>query len=119
MYDEAAFNEFILASPLSRVSSFYKSWISPMLRADHRIVFTHGDLHPRDALVVDSPDGGVHISGIIDWEANGFYPDQWEHLKALNTRDTRDESDWWIRLPSSATGYDREIAVDHLERSLV
>jgi aminoglycoside phosphotransferase len=118
--DEAAFNEFLLSSPQSRISSSYRNWIASMLRTDHRIVFTHGDLHPRNILVADSPDGGVCVSGIVDWEASGFYPEYWEHLKALNTRDTRDESDWWTHLPSSVVGYDQEIAVDRLlERSLV
>ena len=91
-----------------------------MLWTDHEIVSTHGDLYLRNILVADSPDGGVYASGIVDWEASGFYPEYWEHLKALNTRDTRDESDWWIHLPSSIVGYDQEIAVDRLlEQSLV
>jgi len=120
VHDEVAFNKFLLTSPQPRISSSYKSWIASMLRTDHRIVFTHGDLHPRNILVVDSPDGGVRLSGIIDWEASGFYPEYWEHLKALNTRDVRDESDWWTHLPSSVIGYDQEIAVDRLlERSLI
>ena len=119
VHDEAAFNRFLLISPQSRISSGYKNWIASMLRTDHRIVFTHGDLHPRNVLVTDSPDGGVCLSGIIDWEASGFYPEYWEHLKALNTRDIGDESDWWTHLPSSIVGYDQEIAVDRLlERSL-
>lgn len=119
VHDEVAFNKFLLTSLQSRISSSYKSWIASMLRTDHRIVFTHGDLHPRNILVTDSPDGGVRLSGIIDWEASGFYPEYWEHLKALNTRNIRDESDWWTHLPSSVVGYDQEIAVDRLlERSL-
>jgi len=120
VHDEVAFNKFLLTSPRSRISSGYKSWIASMLRTDHRIVFTHGDLHPRNILVADSPDGGVYLSGIIDWEASGFYPEYWEHLKALNTRDTRDESDWWAHLPPSVVGYNQEIVVDRLlERSLI
>jgi len=120
VHDEAAFNEFLLASPQSRVSNCYKSWIKSMLRTDHRIVFTHGDFHPRNIMVVDSEDGGVSLSGILDWEASGLYPEYWEYLKALNTRDTRDESDWWTYLPPAIVGYDHEVAIDRLlERSLV
>ena len=89
VHDETAFNEFLLSSPQSRVSNSYKSWIKSMLRTDHRIVFTHGDFHPRNIMVVDLEDGGVSLSGILDWEASGLYPEYWEYLKALNTRDTR------------------------------
>jgi len=120
IYDEAAFNQFLLTSPQSRVSNGYKTWIASMLRTDHRIVFTHGDFHPRNIMVVVSRDGGISLSGILDWETSGFYPEYWEHLKAFNTRDARDESDWWSHLPPSIVGYDQEIAIDRLlERSLV
>lgn len=120
VHDEAAFNEFLLTSPQSRVSNGYKSWIKSILRTDHCIVFTHGDLHPRNIMVVDLEDGGVSLSGILDWEASGFYPEYWEYLKALNTRSTRDESDWWTHLPSVIVGYDSEVAIDRLlEWSLV
>jgi aminoglycoside phosphotransferase len=115
VHDEAAFNEFLLtAAPRSQIWSSYRTRIVSMLRTDHRIVFTHGDFHPRNILVVDSPGGGICLSGIIDWETSGFYPEYWEHLKALNTRDPWDESDWWTHLPSSIVGYDQEIAVDGL-----
>lgn len=120
VHDEATFNQFLLTSSQPRVSNGYKSWIASMLRTDHRIVFTHGDFHPRNIMVMDLQDGGVSLSGILDWEASGFYPEYWEHLKALSTRDTRDESDWWSHLPPAIVGYDQEIAIDRLvERSLV
>ena len=71
-------------------------------------------------MVVGLEDGGVSLSGILDWEASGFYPEYWKYLKALNTRDARDESDWWIHLPSAIIGYDHEVAIDRLlERGLV
>ncbi|RMZ90126.1 hypothetical protein DV736_g2651, partial [Chaetothyriales sp. CBS 134916] len=39
--------------------------------------FAHSDLYPKNILV--SPDG--HITGIIDWEYAGWYPDYWEYTK--------------------------------------
>ena len=114
VHDEATFNRFLLSSPQPRISSGYKAWIESMLRTNHRIVFTHGDLHPRNIMVADSQDGGIILSGLLDWEASGFYPEYWEHLKAVNTRDTRDDSDWWSHLPPAIVGYDQEIAVDRL-----
>jgi len=76
------FNELLLTSPPSRISHGYKRWIASMLRTDHHIVFTHGDLRPQNILVVDLTDGGVYLSGVIDWKASGFYPEYWERLKA-------------------------------------
>ena len=72
-------------------------------------------------MVADSQDGRISlVSGILDWEASGFYPEcDWEHLKAVNTRDARDDSGWWSHLPPAIVGYDQEIAIDRLlERSL-
>lgn len=46
-------------------------------RTGHQIVFTHGDLNMRNILVHNGK-----LSGIIDWETAGWYPDYWEHTKA-------------------------------------
>jgi aminoglycoside phosphotransferase len=48
-------------------------------RSDHRIVFTHGDINMRNILV-DEKSG--RLSGIVDWETAGWYPDYWECTKA-------------------------------------
>ncbi|KAF4634077.1 hypothetical protein G7Y89_g4030 [Cudoniella acicularis] len=45
-------------------------------RADHRILFTHSDLNMRNILVKDGK-----ISGIVDWENAGWYPEYWEYTK--------------------------------------
>lgn len=47
-------------------------------------------------VIIDTPDGGMELSGIIDWEASGYYPEYWEHLKAVNTRTIKDTSDWSV-----------------------
>jgi thiamine kinase-like enzyme len=44
----------------------------------HHIVFTHGDLQLRNIMVKDG-----NVSGIIDWELSGWYPEYWEFSKAL------------------------------------
>lgn len=58
---------------------------------------------------MDDPDGMVRISGIIDWEMGGWYPEYWEMYKALNTRGGDDDSDWWDHLPEVILGFDREV----------
>ncbi|KAF8851619.1 kinase-like protein [Acephala macrosclerotiorum] len=47
-----------------------------MHRTDHKIVFTHADLNMRNILVKDG-----RISGIVDWENAGFFPEYWEYTK--------------------------------------
>ncbi len=83
-------------------------------------MFTHADLHPRNVMVIiDTPDGGMELSGIIDWEASGYYPEYWEHLKAVNTRTIKDTSDWWDYLPPSILGYDHDLVLDRVIESSI
>jgi aminoglycoside phosphotransferase len=43
----------------------------------HEIVFTHGDLNPRNILAENGK-----ITGIVDWENAGWFPEYWEYTKA-------------------------------------
>ncbi|KAK3375653.1 hypothetical protein B0T24DRAFT_205006 [Lasiosphaeria ovina] len=56
-------------------------------RQGHRILFTHADLNPRNILVdqVTRTDGstGWSVTGIVDWESTGHYPEYWEYTKAM------------------------------------
>ncbi|PSS03225.1 kinase-like domain-containing protein [Coniella lustricola] len=56
-------------------------------RQGHQIVFTHADLNPRNILVGHGlqADGSVGwgITGIVDWEMAGYYPEYWDYTKAL------------------------------------
>jgi len=58
-----------------------------MKKLPHRILFTHGDLKPHNILVKDG-----HITGFLDWESAGWYPDYWDFTTAL--RFTR-KNFWW------------------------
>ncbi|KAK0733034.1 hypothetical protein B0T26DRAFT_736119 [Lasiosphaeria miniovina] len=53
----------------------------------HRILFTHADLNPRNILVdqVTRTDGstGWSVTGIVDWESPGHYPEYWKYTKAM------------------------------------
>jgi thiamine kinase-like enzyme len=53
----------------------------------HEILFTHGDISPRNIMVRDG-----HIAAIIDWQYAGWYPEYWEFVKALKTANWR--IDW-------------------------
>ncbi|RDH35395.1 hypothetical protein BDQ94DRAFT_158235 [Aspergillus welwitschiae] len=106
---------------------------------ERELMMIHADLHPRNIMVTLTPcspdtnevDGlclqgstaltgtddllseQVTITGIIDWEMCGWYPEYWEYLKALNTPFGGGEfDDWWKYLPPIIGTWPREHAVD-------
>ncbi|KAK6949581.1 hypothetical protein Daesc_009664 [Daldinia eschscholtzii] len=81
VYDETR-GDFV--GPFSAEAEFNKILRSPHIpdivhRDGHKIVFTHGDINLRNVLV-DEKSG--RLSGIVDWETAGWYPDYWEYTKA-------------------------------------
>ncbi|KAF8252535.1 kinase-like protein [Wilcoxina mikolae CBS 423.85] len=114
---EAEFNDFLVSTPLPRIGGLYQALMRSKLKDDHRVVITHGDLHPRN-IIVDKNGEEIKITGIVDWEYGGWYPEHWEYLKALNTISTLAEDEerslieWWKYLPECLSGYDKEWAVD-------
>ena len=44
----------------------------------HRVVFSHGDLHINNILVHNG-----RLSGLIDWECAGWYPEYWDYTIAI------------------------------------
>jgi len=126
---EAEFNDFLLQHPKKTVTPWVKMLRSSM-KDDHRIVMTHGDLHPRNIMVTLDDDQAVpvqsgvmytqhkvvRVSSIIDWEAAGWYPESWEFVKAVRMIDPRGPlSDWIDFLPTDAIGYfPMEFSIDRL-----
>jgi aminoglycoside phosphotransferase len=47
-----------------------------------KICLTHGDLNLGNIIIFGSP-GSRKISGIVDWEQSGWYPEYWEYCKLL------------------------------------
>lgn len=65
----------------------YADTLLSMLAQSKVSHFTHGDVAPRNILV----DESCRITGIIDWELAGWYPEYWEYANIM--KPTRDE-DW-------------------------
>ena len=76
--DEASFDDFLVASAEIFMDETKLPDIRSRMREDHRIVFTHGDLAPRNILVQ-----GGRIVALIDWEQSGWCPEHWELVKAM------------------------------------
>jgi len=77
---EIAFNESLHFLLKKRLPDLFALMIVRGLGHEHRFVFTHADLTPRNIIVRNGK-----LEAIIDWEFAGFYPEYWEYAKALYT----------------------------------
>ena len=111
---EGEFNDFLCSDPRRTATPWIKM-LRSFLKEDHRLVRTHGDLHPRNIMVewVEGEEGGpaeqtdkrIRITSLIDWDLGGWYPEYWEFVKALATLDLRSPlADWCDYLPVEAIG---------------
>ncbi|KAH8761195.1 kinase-like domain-containing protein [Diaporthe sp. PMI_573] len=61
-------------------------------RSSGRFVLTHGDLSPRNIMVEDGK-----ITGIVDWERSGFFPEYAEYAFAMKLCHKFQSSEkWWV-----------------------
>ena len=97
------FEDFIFSNPLFGGSVYIKLLRSMSQSHTPRIFRSHGDLRPANILVLPDQQGNYSISGIVDWEMSGFYPDDWESVKATNTMAPQEEDDWYLHLPACAS----------------
>ncbi|TEY60794.1 hypothetical protein BOTCAL_0176g00160 [Botryotinia calthae] len=77
-----------------------------MHRTDHKIFFTHSDLNMRNILVKDGK-----ISGIVDWENSGWYPEYWEYTKCRFSVKIHKR---WVKMTDETfeNKYEEELAID-------
>ncbi|RMZ75099.1 hypothetical protein DV738_g5654, partial [Chaetothyriales sp. CBS 135597] len=99
-------NNLAPCGPFTSVAEFHDYLVAPIkkcprpewavkyrqrLNDNYNTRFTHADLSWENILV--DPDTGT-ITGIIDWEMAGFWPEWWEYRKAmLGSRQL-----WWAQL---------------------
>ena len=87
--DEIEFNDYLIASLVPSTPPALRGAFLRRLGTCHRVVFTHGDLAPRNIIVRDGK-----IVGLLDWEDAGWYPECWEYVKFFQRTGT-DVRDWW------------------------
>ncbi|OJD25358.1 hypothetical protein ACJ73_03271 [Blastomyces percursus] len=66
-------------------------------------VFTHGDFRRENIMVKQDPynNDAYLVTGIIDWEDSGFYPEYYESTMLTCNLSLVDENDWYLYLPES------------------
>ena len=76
---------------------YTKEQLLEMLPRSKTCVFTHGDVAPRNIMVDEKND--FKITGIIDWELAGWYPEYWEYI---NIHKPSMDKDWQIWMEKTA-----------------
>ncbi|CRG88899.1 hypothetical protein PISL3812_05934 [Talaromyces islandicus] len=78
----------------------------------HRILFTHGDLKHHNILVQNG-----RVTGFLDWESAGWYPEYWEFTTALKATQ---KAFWWYDFVIGLGGnaYEAELDCEHALTSL-
>jgi len=104
---ESDFNGFLIAPvrrcPRQELVVYYLG----QLVNNHKIVFTHADLCGDHVLI--EPTTGK-ITGIIDWEMAGWWPDYWEYTKSLFGNKYEP---WWTTLvPKVLHPYRHELQIE-------
>jgi serine/threonine protein kinase len=110
------FNEYLLAPARNSFASeaIYqeKLRIARKLQLLQRpgVKFTHGDIKHHNILV----DEEGHITGFLDWESAGWYPQFWEYTTALRFLP---KGFWWCEFLMKA-GAERYLEESECERAL-
>lgn len=97
----AEFENFLFSSSHSGGLVFVEllRQLSPYLPSPTNIVFTHGDLRPDNITVEMVDHGQCVITGLLDWEYSGFYPEYYEAVRCTNCLTPYEDNDWFLFLP--------------------
>ncbi|RAK82938.1 phosphotransferase enzyme family protein [Aspergillus costaricaensis CBS 115574] len=75
-FNNAIINAYQDTAPKRHVKNVLVGMLASQKR--HNIVFTHGDFRHPNIMVNDG-----NVTGIVDWEFSGWFPEHWEFVKAL------------------------------------
>ncbi|OJJ48031.1 hypothetical protein ASPZODRAFT_115452 [Penicilliopsis zonata CBS 506.65] len=98
------FEDFLSSSPQAHSSIFVEllrqlSLLSQSQTSLLKVVFTHGDLRPDNIMIEMGEDNQLTVSGLLDWEYSGFYPEYYEAVRCTNCLAPCDRNDWYLFLP--------------------
>lgn len=75
--DEESFNNYRQERVRTKRGDNAASRVASLQKSGHRFVLAHGDLSDRNIFVKDGK-----ITGLVDWEFSGWYPEYWEAVQA-------------------------------------
>ncbi|GKZ22967.1 hypothetical protein AbraIFM66951_001488 [Aspergillus brasiliensis] len=100
-FDNAIISAYQSRAPKRHIKNVLAGMLS---HKRHDTVFTHGDLRHRNIMVDNE-----NITGIVDWEFSGWYPEYWEFSRALSVWQW--QNDWTEYLAQVLEPYYAEYAV--------
>ena len=74
----AQFHDFITSKVYAQINKDYVSFLRSQFNDNSRLLFMHADLVDRNIIVENGK-----ISGIVDWEWAGYYPEHWDFVKFM------------------------------------
>lgn len=89
-FDNWCIDRLLTRNPITRFN-WRKRLASERRHSSGRFVLTHGDLSPANIMV----DKGI-VTGIIDWDRSGFYPEYAEYAFAIGLY--HNHEDWWLEV---------------------
>ncbi|RDW81313.1 aminoglycoside phosphotransferase family protein [Aspergillus mulundensis] len=98
-FDELQFSAKHRASP--SYVKLLRSFLEEENRTLRGSVFTHGDLKKSNIMVQQEPENAdtYVVTGIIDWEDSGFYPEYYECTTLSNGQSIMSDDDWYLYAP--------------------
>ncbi|KAJ5158373.1 Aminoglycoside phosphotransferase [Penicillium coprophilum] len=100
------FNSFLVHK---YVLSETREKVAAVHARSYRSVFTHADLHPKNIII-----NRGRLSGIVDWECAGFYPEYWEFTKLFYGLQPSPEIQAVIHDAFTGDTYEEELAAERL-----
>lgn len=79
-----AFNDYFQFATLPHIPMAERQFEDPyrhLLPDDCPIRFCHGDMHFGNVMISDDPSQPRKLTGIVDWEEAGWYPEYWDYCK--------------------------------------
>ncbi|KAJ5359609.1 uncharacterized protein N7496_012022 [Penicillium cataractarum] len=98
------FNAFLVHSYVRQET---KEKISAVHGRTYGSVFTHADLHPSNIII-----NRGRLSGIVDWECAGFYPEYWEFTKLMYGAEMFPDIRQIFRQAFSEQSYEEELEAE-------
>ena len=93
LYTDEAVRVRIYQRYLRHFGERYADQLPSMLPQSKNSCFTHGDVAPHNIMV----DENGRITGVIDWELTGWYPEYWDYANIMKPSQDKDWQSWMDR----------------------